>query len=235
MDEIKVRSAGSNEIELVVPRTITGTSERLIEMLGHTIRKVKDEDVRGRAEAFIRDEPDLARAVAKIIEESRLPASLIEAGTITGATIVSPNYIGPIHGRSGLLSLDPSSDGVTVRLCREDRDVYVGRWSAEYRVLRLTMADDTVGLVEVEQAVRAMCQVRDVQRVRVALSNGGRVIFQRGGTVECVVGAPGAQRYAFARDGVIIPGEHTLCRRFGVEVPSEAVRVAEAIMRGMYA
>lgn len=235
-DEIKVRRV-LNEIELVVTRAIAGTAEQLVALLEQTIVRIKAEDqdrTRERAEALIRDEPEVARAVAKILEESRMPASLIEGGSIVGATIVSPNYIGPLPGRSGVLSLDPSGDDVIVRLHQDKELFHIGRWDKESRELRLSMSGDNTGLTEVEQAVWAVCQARDVQRVRVLLPGGTRVILQRGGNVEHVAAAPGTRRYVFAKDRVIVPGEHTLYR-LGVNVPSEAVQVAEAIMRGMYA
>lgn len=231
MSEIEVRRRRS-AIELVVPHTITGTAERLIALLEQTIGRIKDEDqdrVRERAEAFIRDEPEVALAVAKLASASA------SASVIEGATIVAPKsvgehgliHIGPVLGRSGVLSLEKTCDGVIVQVRSDGEVFHIGRWDLESRELKLSMS----GVAEIEQAVRAMCRVRDVQRVRVVLPSGDRVIFHRGGNVEHVVGAPGARSYAFAKDK---GGRHPLYP-FGIEVPSEAVQVAEAIMRGMYA
>lgn len=213
MTEVEVearRAPGFNVIELVMPRNITGTAEHLIAMLEQTIGRIKDEEqerVRERAGAFVLDEPEVARAVAKIIGAPAPP--------------------GTVPGLNGSLLLESAGDAVVVRLRRGDSVFDIGRW--ESQELRLSVT----GSVEIEQAVKAVWHARDVRRVRVLLLSGDRVIFRRGGYVTYVTDAPDPRARIFAEDKVSVAGGHTLWWH-GVEVPNEAVQAAGAIMRGLY-
>lgn len=224
-------------IELVMPRNITGTAEHLIAMLEQTIGRIKDEEqdrVRERAEEIVRDEPEVARSVVKILEETKPLAP----ATITGASIRAPKnisgngliHIGTVPGLNGSLLLEATDDAVVVRLRRGEAVFDIGRWDAESLELRLSVS----GTVEIEQAVKAVYHARDVHRVRVLLSGGDRVIFQRCGNIRYVADShPTAQGYPFAEDKINVDGGHTLWWH-GVEVPKEAVQAAGAIMRGLY-
>lgn len=247
-----VTDSGSGDVALTIRggadadgTVIEASVEDMLALLGaatSAVEHVERQRVRERAEAFVRDEPEVARAVAKIIEEEKVlasaaPASVIEAATITGASIRAPKgsgngliHIGTVPGLNGSLLLEATDDAVVVRLRRGTTVFDIGRWDAESLELRLSVS----GTVEIEQAVKAVRHVRDVRRVRVLLSGGDRVIFHRGGNIRYVADShPTAQGYTFAEDKINVDGGHSLWWH-GVEVPKEAVQAAGAVMRGLY-